>query len=321
VTKPVPSNLVGEGAELTQALTRWAHGVEPSEPIRDLGGLVLPDSVVPGPDPAHNLVVGKCLQPGPDSVLQLAEMGPNSHEFILAAARWRAALGQRDTPVVSGQGSSKSSPRTPRARDLPGPRRGESVTAPLLRWVFQWPYRFALAGLYRLGLRAWHLTAFSLVAAIAVGALLFAGLHLAGAFALIGAGLLDLFDGALARLRGEDSPKGALLDSVVDRVADTIVYGSLFISEGLRGAKLSSGLAFGSLVVGLLVSHLRAQAEASGATMTEGMFQRPERVVVLVLGLIIPGALVPALAILSVMGALTVAQRLVAGWRRLPRAG
>jgi CDP-diacylglycerol---glycerol-3-phosphate 3-phosphatidyltransferase len=217
---------------------------------------------------------------------------------------------------VSGRPS-----RTPRARDVPGPRRGESVTAPVLRWLFQWPYRFVLAGLYRIGLRAWHLTAFSVVAAAGVGALLFARLHLAAGFALLGAGLLDLFDGALARLRGEESREGALLDSVVDRVADSIVYGSLFISEGLRGARLSAALALGSLVVGLLVSHLRAQAEASGATMTEGMFQRPERVVVLSLGLVIPKALIPALAVLTAMGALTVAQRLVTAWRRLPPNG
>jgi CDP-diacylglycerol--glycerol-3-phosphate 3-phosphatidyltransferase len=159
------------------------------------------------------------------------------------------------------------------------------------------------------------------VAAAGAGALLFAELHLAAGFALLGAGLLDIFDGALARLRGEESRQGALLDSMVDRVADTIVYGSLFISEGLRGARLSAGLALGGLVVGLLVSHVRAQAEASGATMTEGMFQRPERVVVLVLGLIIPGALIPALALLTVMGTLTVGQRLIAAWRRLPPTG
>lgn len=208
-----------------------------------------------------------------------------------------------------------------RIRDLPGPRRGGSVTAPALRWLFQWPYRFVLAGLSRLGLRAWHLTAFSLVAATGAGALLFAGLPLAAGFALLVAGLLDLFDGALARLRGEESRQGALLDSMMDRVADTIVYGSLFLSEGLRGASLSAGLAIGALIVGLLVSHLRAQAEAAGTTMTEGMFQRPERVVVLVLGLIIPGALIPALALLTGMGALTVGQRLMAAWRRLPRTG
>jgi CDP-diacylglycerol--glycerol-3-phosphate 3-phosphatidyltransferase len=187
--------------------------------------------------------------------------------------------------------------------------------------MFQWPYRFVLAGLFRLGLRAWHLTLFSVVMAAGVGALLFAGLHLAAGLALVGAGALDLFDGALARLRGEESRGGALLDSVMDRAADTIVFGSLFLSEGMRGARLSAGLALGALVVGLLVSHLRAQAEALGTSMTEGMFQRPERVVVLFLGLVIPGALVPALALLTAMGAATVAQRLVAAWRRLPRTG
>jgi CDP-diacylglycerol--glycerol-3-phosphate 3-phosphatidyltransferase len=184
--------------------------------------------------------------------------------------------------------------------------------------MFQWPYRFVLAGLARLGLRAWHLTVSSVVVAAGAGVLLFAELHLAAGLALGVAGVLDLFDGALARLRGEESRGGALLDSVMDRVADTIVYGSLFVSEGMRGAELSAGLALGALVAGLLVSHLRAEAEGLGVSMTEGMFQRPERVVVLFLGLVIPGALVPALALLTAMGAATVAQRLVTAWRRLP---
>jgi len=187
--------------------------------------------------------------------------------------------------------------------------------------MFHWPYRFVLAGLFRLGLRAWHLTVFSVVVAAGVGVLLFAGLHLAAGLALAGVGVLDVFDGALARLRGEESRRGALLDSVMDRAADTVVYGSLFVSEGLRGAPVPAGLALGALVAGLLVSHLRAQAEALGTTMTEGMFQRPERVVVLFLGLVIPRALVPALALLTAMGAATVAQRLVAAWRRLPPTG
>lgn len=188
----------------------------------------------------------------------------------------------------------------------------------MLRWLFQWPYRFALAGLYRLGLRAWHLTVLSVVASGGVAALLFGGRYLAAGFALLGAGILDLFDGALARLRNEDSRQGALLDSVADRIADTIVYGSLFLAEGMRGGELPAALALSSLVVGLLVSHVRAQAEAAGATMTEGMFQRPERVVVLALGLTIPHVLVPALAVLTAMGAVTVIQRLAGAWRRLP---
>lgn len=192
------------------------------------------------------------------------------------------------------------------------------MTAPALRWLFQWPYRFVLAGLYRLGLRAWHLTAFSVVASAGVGALLFAGQHFAAGLALIGAGILDIFDGALARLRNEDSPEGAVLDSVLDRVSDTIVYGCLFLSEGLRGARVSAGLALSSLVLGLLVSHLRARAEAEGASMTEGVFQRAERVMLLVVGLVIPGTLVPALVVVTAMGTVTAAQRLVGTWRRLP---
>jgi len=62
-------------------------------------------------------------------------------------------------------------------------------------------------------------------------------------------------------------------------------------------------------VIALCVSHVRAEAEAAGVGLTEGYFQRLERYVAMMIGLPIPGALLPALAILTVLGAVTLAQR------------
>lgn len=207
----------------------------------------------------------------------------------------------------------------PRIRDLPAPRENPSLIGPLFRWVFQWPYRVVLSGLYRLGLKAWQLTALSLLANVGVGALLLTGRRLVPGFLLLVAGMLDIFDGGVARLRGEESRKGALLDAAVDRVSDGIVFGSIFLAEmAVHGNEVTAAMALAAMVVSLLVSHLRAEAEAAGLGMTEGTVQRLERYVGLILGLTIPGALLPVLVALTVLGIVTTAQRLLTARRLLP---
>jgi CDP-diacylglycerol---glycerol-3-phosphate 3-phosphatidyltransferase len=207
----------------------------------------------------------------------------------------------------------------PRVRDLPAPRENPSLIGPLFRWVFQWPYRFALSGLYRAGFEPWILTALSLVTNGAVTALLLTGRRLVPGFLLLVAGVLDIFDGGVARLRGEDSRKGALLDAAVDRVSDGIVFGAIFLAElTIHGNEVTAAMALAAMVVSLLVSHLRAEAEAAGLGMTEGTVQRLERYVGLILGLTIPGALLPVLAALTVLGIVTTIQRLLTARRLLP---
>ena len=205
----------------------------------------------------------------------------------------------------------------PKVRDLPAPRRNESAIGPLFRTVFKWPYRVALAGLYRAGFRPWQLTALSLLANAVIGWLLTTGRFFIPGLLLMLAGLFDIFDGGVARLRGEASRAGAFLDSVVDRVSDFILFGSLFWALGGQGHRLAAAFALSTLIVSLLVSHIRAEGEAMGLSLSEGVFQRLERYVMLIIGLTAPGALLPVLVILTVLGGLTVVQRGASAWRQL----
>ena len=134
---------------------------------------------------------------------------------------------------------------------------------------------------------------------------------------MIVAGLFDIFDGGLARLRGEASRWGAFLDSVLDRVSDMILFGALFWSLAGRGERLAAALALSTLIVSMLVSYIRAEAEAMGLSLTEGFMQRLERYVLLVIGLIVPETLTPVLAVLTALGTLTVVQRGVLAWGQL----
>ena len=65
------------------------------------------------------------------------------------------------------------------------------------------------------------------------------------------------------------------------------------------------------------MSQIRAEAEAVGVSLTEGLFQRLERMLALMIGLLIPGMMFPALIVLATLGAFTVVQR---GFTALSRA-
>jgi CDP-diacylglycerol--glycerol-3-phosphate 3-phosphatidyltransferase len=205
----------------------------------------------------------------------------------------------------------------PRVRDLPAPRRNRSAAGGTIQRSMAWPYRAILAFLLWTRIRPWQLTLLSLVLNVATGALILSGDWFVAGVVLLLAGMADVFDGAVARQRGTEGRSGAFMDSVLDRVSDMILFSTLFWVLAERGDTTYAALALITLVVSLLVSHIRAEAEAAGLTLTEGIFQRLERVLALMAGLVIPGAMRPVLVVLAALGGVTVAQRLWSAVRRL----
>jgi phosphatidylglycerophosphate synthase len=195
---------------------------------------------------------------------------------------------------------------------MPAPRRNESAAGGAMQRVFAWPYRGILAFLLWTGIRPWQLTLLSLGLNIVTGVLIVTGRWLAAGLVLILAGACDVFDGSVARHRGEARRTGAFMDSVLDRVSDMILFSCLFWRLAADGESLEAALALVTLVVSLAVSHVRAEAEASGVTLSEGLFQRLERVLALILGLLIPGAMLPVLVVLAALGVITAIQRVFA---------
>lgn len=175
--------------------------------------------------------------------------------------------------------------------------------------LFSWPYRAILAFLVWTGIRPWQLTLLSLVCTIVAGALIVTGAWFVAGLAVFAASLADVFDGSVARHRGEAKRSGAFMDSVLDRVSDMVLFSCLFWALAAAGDRAPAALALVTLVVSLSVSHVRAEAEAVGVTLTEGLFQRLERMIAMMFGLLIPGAMEPILVLLAVLGGITVAQR------------
>ncbi|MFM7718610.1 MAG: CDP-alcohol phosphatidyltransferase family protein [Actinomycetota bacterium] len=210
------------------------------------------------------------------------------------------------------------SDRAPRPADLPPPRDADGLSQGAMRVVFTGTYRWLLATALRLRLTPFQLTMASLATNVLVGWLLLDGGRVVPGLLLVPAGVFDVLDGAVARQLGRASRGGAFLDSFLDRVSDLLVLGCLALSLGSTGEGTEAALALVALVVSLGVSHVRAEGEAVGLTMTGGLMQRMERAIAMVIGLVVPGALLPALAILAALGAATLLQR---SWMALAGAG
>ncbi len=106
----------------------------------------------------------------------------------------------------------------------------------------------------------------------------------AGFFVLLG-GLLDIFDGRVARVSGLASKFGAFFDSTLDRISEIAMYLGLMTLYNDYGAEIADRwmiyvitLALGG---SLMVSYTRAKAEALGFDCSVGLMQRAERIVLL----------------------------------------
>ena len=137
-----------------------------------------------------------------------------------------------------------------------------------------------------------------------------------GGVGVLVAGMMDTFDGALARQTGRVSRFGAVLDSTLDRFSEGVVLLGIIFVLAREGSDLGAVLAGATLMLSFSVSYIRARAEGMGITCSEGWFTRTERVIFIALGLIFSQIII-ALSIMSVLSFLTAAQRLLVTWRRL----
>jgi CDP-diacylglycerol--glycerol-3-phosphate 3-phosphatidyltransferase len=127
----------------------------------------------------------------------------------------------------------------------------------------------------------------------------------------------DMLDGLIARHRGVSSTWGAFLDSSMDRVADSAIFGAIALWYAGKGDSLPlTGAAIYCLAVGGLISYVKARAEGLGFDCNVGFAERGERLLIVLAaaglsGLGVPYVLPAALWFLCAATTLTVGQRLV----------
>ena len=140
------------------------------------------------------------------------------------------------------------------------------------------------------------------------------GAFVAGGILLIVSGVCDTLDGALARKAGKESVFGAFIDSTIDRVAELASFGALIVYYGAGGEHARAAVPFVlvALAGSFLTSYTRARAEGLGLECRVGLLERPERVALLVLGLLLGNtALFAVIVCLAVLTVVTSLQRIV----------
>ncbi len=169
--------------------------------------------------------------------------------------------------------------------------------------------------LARSGLTPNALTAIGLALNILVAAVIAAGHIVPGGILLLIASGFDMLDGAVARATGTVTRFGGFLDSTIDRYSEAVVLGGVLVYVlGTDDYWLGALLVFTATIGSIMISYARARAEAAGWKASVGLLARPERVVVLAIGLL-TGYVIAALWILAVGTQLTVVTRMAHVWR------
>jgi CDP-diacylglycerol--glycerol-3-phosphate 3-phosphatidyltransferase len=173
------------------------------------------------------------------------------------------------------------------------------------------------AWLWRLGVTADGVTVFGTAASVAASLWLFPrGLLFWGTVVVTVFVLFDTLDGAVARAAGGGSAFGGVLDSVCDRIADGALFAALvWWCFGVGDNRPLGVAALVCLVCGQVISYIKARAEAAGLTAAGGIIERPERLILTLVGtglhgLGVPFALDVALWLLAVLSVVTIGQRI-----------
>lgn len=102
-----------------------------------------------------------------------------------------------------------------------------------------------------------------------------------GGAMILFAGLFDMIDGRLARVSNQSSKFGAFFDSVLDRYSEMVMFLGICYYLVAQGYFLSSLFAFLALIGSIMVSYIRARAEGLGIECSDGLMQRPERIILI----------------------------------------
>jgi CDP-diacylglycerol--glycerol-3-phosphate 3-phosphatidyltransferase len=118
----------------------------------------------------------------------------------------------------------------------------------------------------------------------------------------------DNVDGIMARESGRSSKWGAYLDSTLDRIGDSAIFGGLVLYYAGPGDNFwMAGLALACLILGSVVSYAKARAEGLGYTADVGIAERADRLVAVLVAAFFADVLNSTLLLGVVLGLLAVA--------------
>jgi len=154
------------------------------------------------------------------------------------------------------------------------------------------------------------LTFLGLLINILAACLLAVGAFRAAGFVIIGAGLFDMVDGRVARETNQVTRFGGFFDSVLDRYSDLGLLMGLLVWYGSINRPFYVVLTALAMTACVMISYARARAENTIPTCKVGFLERPERVVLMIIGALFD-RMAPVLWVIAVLGNLTVIHRMI----------
>lgn len=162
------------------------------------------------------------------------------------------------------------------------------------------------------------LTFLGLLINVVAAVLLGAGRFRAAGFVIISAGLFDMVDGRVARATNQVTRFGGFFDSVLDRYSDLALLMGLLVYYGNINRPFYVVLTAIVMTGAVMVSYTRARAENAIPTCKVGFMERPERVVLLIIGALFY-RMAPVLWVIAVLSNITVAHRMFFTWQETRR--
>ncbi len=150
-----------------------------------------------------------------------------------------------------------------------------------LRVAFKWFLDPIASFLNRLGLTPITVTIIGVIGSSIAAFFIARGQISLGGLIMLIAWPIDALDGTMARLRQEASDWGAFVDSVSDRYSELIILGALLYYFTTQNQHLSEVVTFAAAAGSVLVSYVKARAEAQSFSAKEGLLTRAERYLVL----------------------------------------
>ena len=135
-----------------------------------------------------------------------------------------------------------------------------------------------------LGVNPNVLTLIGLVINIGAAVLFAKGMFTLAGIVVLFAGLFDMIDGEVARRTGRVTTFGAFFDSVIDRYSDMVLLLGLVVWYAKLDRIFYAGLVVVSLIGSIMTSYTRARAESLIPSCKVGFLERPERIVLLIIG-------------------------------------
>lgn len=162
------------------------------------------------------------------------------------------------------------------------------------------------------------LTLIGLVINILAAVLLAKGMFTLAGLVVLFASLFDMVDGEVARRTGRVTKFGAFFDSVIDRYSDMVLLLGLVVWYAKLDRIFYAGLVVMSLIGSIMTSYTRARAESLIPACKVGFLERPERIVLLIIGCL-SNRMGAAMWVMAVLSNWTVSQRIWYTWQETKR--